>query len=81
MNLIGERDAKYVFISSFEMCDIRLLPLLPVSFPFALCSIRKAVRTRGHHSSDAIAEPIANVFQASLTTLILDTVVKKGRDR
>jgi hypothetical protein len=81
MNLISERNAKNVFIGSFEMCDIRLLSFIPVSFSLACGSVRKAVRTRRYHPSNAIAEPIANILESSLTALILNAVVKKSCDR
>jgi hypothetical protein len=77
MYLVGERNTKNVYISGFGMHDIGLLSFFRVSLFLSLGGVGQAIRTGSHHPRDALAEPILNVLQSGLATLILDTIVKK----
>src|SRR5258706_9391210 len=80
MDFVGQGHAEQVVVTAPQMDEIGFLPVLPARLALPSCRVGEAVRATLDDPGDALAEPVANVLQPGLATLILDAVVQKCRD-
>ena len=76
MNLVRQRYTKDVLVGLPEMCEIGFLSLLPARLTLPSRCVGKAIRTSLDDPSHALTEPVADILQPRLASLIFNAIVR-----
>jgi hypothetical protein len=78
VHFVSKRDPQNVIVGCVEMGNIAFLSLPPIWLLFAFARVNQTVRAGRYHLGDTIAEPISDILQPRLASLILYAIMKKS---